>query len=724
MIPAGSYISWLDVQVREQFEGKRWALPARVFARPLELYSGMRLEPKVLEEELISLGYQKTDQFHAPGQYQHNNNTFYIMTRAFQFWDNNEPSRMLEVNFKGNQVSLVGEARPSRKLALVRLEPRLIGKIYPTHHEDRVLIRLAEVPPLLVDALLTMEDRNFYSHFGVSIRGLIRASVENFKAGTWVQGGSTITQQLVKNLYLSPERTLDRKINEAMMALLLEWHYTKEQILEAYLNEVYLGQDGDRAIHGMGMAARFYFNRPVSELKLSEVALLVSLIRAASHYNPRKYPERALNRRNLVLDVMVEQEHITSAEAEAAKATPLGITNEPAETTFPYPAFMGLVQHQLREDYREEDLRSEGLKIFTTLDPFIQKLADEAMVSSLKKLGRRNLEGAMVVTNSANGEVFALANGSNPRYAGFNRPLNAERQIGSLVKVAIYLTALEKIGTYSLTSLLDDSPFRWVDKHTGEVWKPQNYDFRSHGRIPLFRALANSYNLATVRLGSKLGLDKVRETMRRMGIEREFKVYPSMLLGSVTLTPIEVAQMYQTIASGGFRIPLRAIREVLTHDGDPLQRYALSVEQRFDPSAVFLLNYAMQQVVRRGTGRKLGSTFPRDMVIAGKTGTSNDLRDSWFAGFTSELLAVTWVGRDDNKPMGLSGGTGAMYVWAQFMRTVRPESVAPLTPRQVQWRWVDFNSGRSSSGQNAGAIRIPFLSGDNVNARAYFNMEK
>ncbi|OQW93920.1 MAG: penicillin-binding protein 1B, partial [Beggiatoa sp. IS2] len=552
MIPVGSYISWISVQVREQFEGKRWALPARVFARPLELYSGIRLEPKVLEEELKSLDYKLVGRFSGPGQYQRNDNVFFIMTRDFQFWDDNEPSRLLEVQFSGNRVSFVGEARPNRKLTLVRLEPRLIGKIYPAHHEDRILVELAEVPPLLIEALLTMEDRNFYSHFGISIRGLIRASVENAKAGAWVQGGSTITQQLIKNLYLSPERTLDRKFNEAMMALLLEWHYSKEEILQAYLNEVYLGQDGDRSIHGMGIAASFYFNRPVSELKLPEVALLVSLIRAASHYNPRKYPERALSRRNLVLDTMADQGVISPAEAKAAKATPLNITTRPAETVFPYPAFMGLVQHQLREDYREEDLRSDGLKIFTTLDPFLQKVADETMMSTLKKLekgrGIRGLEGAMVVSNSANGEVFALANGKNPYFDGFNRPLNAQRQIGSLVKVAIYLTALEKIGSYSLTTLLDDSPFLWVDKHTGESWRPQNYDFRSHGRVPLFKALANSYNLATVRLGKTLGLDKVRDTMRRMGVEREFKVYPSLLLGSIALTPVEVTQMYQTIA--------------------------------------------------------------------------------------------------------------------------------------------------------------------------------
>lgn len=724
MIPLGYYISKIDVQVREQFEGNLWSLPAEVFARPLELYSGMRLEPGVLEEELNALGYRKVNEVRDIKQYKRRGDVFYIITKPFQFWDDSEPSRRLEVHFQNDQVSYMGEymgeVEPTRKLALVRIEPRSIGKIHPIHHEDRIIIeKLEEVPPLLINTLLAVEDQNFFGHFGISIRGLVRAAVKNFEAGEWEQGGSTITQQLVKNLYLSPERTLDRKIKEAIMAILLEWHYDKETILKAYLNEVYLGQDGDRAIHGMGMAAEFYFDRTVKELKLQDIALLVGMIRAASKYNPRKYPDRALALRNNVLKTMVKENVITPTDALIASATPLGVVNQNTENTSVCPAFLGLVQSQLRQDYREDDLRSEGLKIFTTLDPFVQALADDSMITGLKKLeqshrGARKLEGAMVVTRSDTGEVLAMANGKNPHYAGFNRPLNAQRQIGSLIKVAVYLTALEKTDTYSLTTPLDDSPFAWRISRT-ETWQPQNYDFRSHGRIPLIHALANSYNLATVRLGKRLGLDKIRETMRRMGVEREFTVLPSLLLGSVSLTPVEVAQMYQTVANGGFRTPLRAIREVLTKDGDPLQRYPLSMEQRFDPVAVFLLNYAMQQVVRKGTGRKLGQLFPADMMVAGKTGTSNDLKDSWFAGFTSKMLAVTWVGRDDNLPMGLSGGAGAMYVWTQFMRAVRPESSPLPVPPQIQWRTADFGSGET--------IRIPFVNNRTVNARAYLNTE-
>lgn len=703
LVPSVSYVSMLDVKIREQFEGKRWALPARVYARPLELYSGMRLTPNTFDEELKALGYEKIKTtLSEPGQYRRNSNKFLINTRAFKFWDATDPSRLVQVHFQSNKVSSIRELKPEQQLALLRLEPKLIGKIYPTHNEDRILVRVNEVPDLLIKALIAMEDHNFFNHYGISLRGMLRAFIANFKAGDWVQGGSTLTQQLVKNFYLTDERTLKRKFNEAMMALLLEWHYSKAQILEAYLNEVFLGQDGNRAVHGMGIAAQFYFNRPLAELKLPELALLVSLVRGASMYNPRKHPQRATERRNLVLDKMVERGMLDLADAEIAKSSALGITKKPFGSVFPYPTFIDLVRYQLRQDYREEDLRSEGLQIFTTLDPYIQKVGENSMVRGLKRLEKynrhtSNLEGAMVVTNSDNGEVLAFVNGKNPHYAGFNRPLNARRPIGSLVKIAVYLTALENSRTYSLLSPLDDKPYQWEDQHTGEVWNPQNYDYRSHGRTPLYRALAYSYNLATVRLGMELGLNKIRETLHRLGVERDFKVYPSMLLGSVSLTPLEVSQMYQTIASGGFRVPLRAIREVLNHEGKPLQRYALSVEQRFDAAPVFLLNYALQQAVRIGTGRKVAQKLPSKLVLAGKTGTSNDLRDSWFAGFGSELLTVTWVGRDDNKPMGLSGGSGAMVIWGDFIQKIRPQSLAPITPNSIKWRSIN------------GSTRIPFI---------------
>ncbi|ALG69388.2 penicillin-binding protein 1B [Beggiatoa leptomitoformis] len=713
-IPTAFYISWLDVKVREEFDGHSWALPARVYASPVEIYAGMTLNPDSLVDELKAIGYKESTDMNESGQFYRVGTDISIMTRAFQFWDANEPAQKMRIRFlKDNKVEWIRDESTKKSIALARLEPKMIGKIYPTQNEDRVLVKYDELPPLLVKGLVAVEDRTFFEHNGLSIRGIMRAMVANAKAGDWVQGGSTITQQLVKNLYLNAERTFDRKMNEAVMALLLEWHYSKAQILEAYVNEVYLGQDGNRSIHGMGVASSFYFNKPVEQLKLPEIALLVSLVRAASLYNPRKHPDRAVVRRNLVLDLMAERGVITQADAQQAKGSPLEITDEAQGTVFPYPAFLELVRRQLREDYREEDLRNEGLQVFTTLDPFIQNLAEKAMVDGIKKLAKTNrrfgeLEGAMVVTSSEGGEILALVNGKKTDFAGFNRPLDARRQIGSLVKVAVYLTALEDTRAYSLTSMLNDTPYEWRDRKTGQVWTPKNYDFRVRGRVPLHFALANSLNLATVHLGMELGLEKIRNTLRRMGVERDFTVYPSMLLGSVALTPLEVAQMYQTLASSGFRVPLRSIRNVLTHDAKPLQRYALSVEQRFDSAPVFLLNYALQNAVREGTGRQVAKTLPKELIVAGKTGTTNELRDSWFVGFDSELMTVTWIGRDDNKPMGLSGSSGAMRIWSEFIQSANTRSLAPITPNHVEWRWVD-SAGNWSNRGASGALLVPFI---------------
>ncbi len=709
MIFAGNYISKIDIKVRKQFEGKRWALPARVYSSPLELYSGSVINPNNLEQELKALGYRYAKQLYETGQYQRNKNKFLITTRAFKFWDGTIPPRKIQVSFTGSTVKSITELKTNKSIPLLRLEPRLIGKIYPTHNEDRILVQLKNVPQQLIDAIISVEDRNFYSHYGVSLRGIGRAFFENIKSGELVQGGSTLTQQLVKNFYLTPERTLKRKMNEAIMSVLLEWHYSKEQILEAYFNEVFLGQDGSRAIHGMGMAARFYFNRPLENLKLPQLALLVGLIRGPSVYNPRLHPQTALDRRNMVLDVMVREEKISADEALLAKNTPLNV-NKKASEKFPYPAFIELVRHQLHKDYREEDLHSEGLQIFTTLNPTIQRVGERVMVNGLRKLQKshrkaRNLQGAMVITNVENGEILAFVNGKNSAFAGFNRPLNAIRPIGSLAKIAVYLTALERNNNYSLTTMIDDRPYTWVDRNSGEVWKPKNYDHISHGRIPLYYALSKSYNIATVRLGMSLGLGKIYETLERLGIEREFKAkYPSMLLGSIALSPLEVTQMYQTIASGGFRIPLQAIRAVLEHDGEPLKHYGLEIKKRFEEAPVYLLNYALQQAVRNGTGRRIAKTLPSSMILAGKTGTSNDLRDSWFAGFGGKFLAVTWVGRDDNKSMGLSGGSGAMVIWRDLIASIRPKTPKPQAPNNIRWRVK-------------GSQRIPYIVGNSKNSK-------
>jgi penicillin-binding protein 1B len=715
LVLMAAYVAYLDVTVRARFEGKRFALPARVYARPLELYPGLKLSTGELLSELSLLGYRETARPSAPGSYHWQGQVVDLVSRPFALGEGRQDAMALRVIFDGNGVQAVQRESDGTPLDLVRLDPAQIGGIYPGQNEDRVLVGLKDVPQQVIDALIAVEDNRFYHHHGIDPRGIARA-VFSIITGKGVQGGSTLTQQLVKNFYLTADRTLRRKLTEMVMAVLLEIHYSKEEILETYINEVYLGQDGNRAIHGFGLASTYFFDKPLEQITLPEAALLVGLLKGPAYYNPRRNPKRALERRNLVLAKMAESGFITKNQQLEARSTPLGVIDRPPRGTSPYPAFLDLVIRQLRRDYREEDLRSEGLRIITTLDPRVQGLAEKALAGRLSRLEKSRgekdagLQGALVVTSVHDAEVQAVVGDRIPRYKGFNRALDARRPIGSLIKPVVYLTALEHPRQYTLATLLDDSPL--VMKQAGTTdWKPQNYDKQSHGMVPLRIALINSYNLSTVRLGLALGVAPVMDNLQRLGIDRKLNAYAASLLGANALSPIEVTQVYQTIAAGGFRTPLKAIREVLTADGEPLQRYSLEVEQVADPAPLYLLTTVLQDVVREGTARGLAARLPAELQPAGKTGTTDEFRDSWFAGFTGDRLAVVWVGRDDDQPTGLTGASGAMTVWGDLMAGLDPEPLVLPEPDGIERVWIDPASGLLSDSGCPGAIELPFIAG-------------
>ena len=716
---AAGYVLYLDLRVRHEFEGRRFALPARIYARPLELHVGLKVPEDDVVRELRELGYRAVARQDRSGWYVRNGAELEIAVRPFVFWDGPQPARRLRVSFAEGAVSALADAQGA-EVALARLEPVPIGGIYPTNNEDRLLVRLGEVPKVLVKELIAVEDRNFYTHWGFDPRGIARALLS--LGSGHVQGGSTLTQQLVKNFFLSPERTLRRKAVELVMAVLLELNYSKQEILETYLNEIYLGQDRDRAIHGVGLAAQFYFDKPVQSLTPAQSALLVGLVRGPAYYDPYRHPQRALERRNLVLRETRDEGSISAAQYQAARASGLGLNPRPSTGTTPYPAFVDLVHRQLRHDYDEDDLRSEGLRIFSTLDPRVQAAAEHALSDRLAafdrqgRFGKPGLEGAVVVADPQSGEVQALVGGRDPRYQGFNRALDAERQIGSLFKPAIYLTALEDPTHYTLATPLDDSKFVWQPRHA-EPWRPENYDKQYHGQVPLYLALAHSYNVAAARLGTTLGLDRVFATARKLGIERALPQYPSALLGAANLTPIEVAQMYQTISSGGFRSPLHAIRDVTTAGGQPLKRYPLAVAQAFAPDPMYLLTAGLQDVVREGTAQSLANWLP-PLGVAGKTGTTNEQRDAWFAGFTGGHVAVVWVGYDDNRPARLLGATAALPVWGEMMAALEPEPVAFPQPEDIEQATIDPQSGLLADSSCPGAIELPFVKGSAPQARA------
>jgi penicillin-binding protein 1B len=722
LLPFVAYVTYLDFRITSKFEGKIWSLPSHVYARPLELYVDKALSAKQFEQELKLIGYTRVTTIPTTaGQYRlWDKKHFELISRDFKFGDGMQKGQSLRVDFSYKKISGLYKLFSHDRLSLVRLDPAKIGSIYPTQKEDRKLIKLEDVPKQLVLALLAVEDRRFYQHWGVDPRSIVRAAWANLIAGGTVQGASTLTQQLVKNLFLSPERSLTRKINEAIMSLLLELHYDKALILETYINEIYLGQDGGQGIHGFARASSYYFNVPLKKLSRDKLALLVGLVKGASWYNPRRQPKRALQRRNQVLILMHQQGIISEIKLKQLKARKLSVTARSPRSSNRFPAFIDLVKRQLRDDYDEEDLRSVGLNIFTTIDPVIQLQAEKSVKSRLPSLEKSyakadKLQAAIIVVSPENGEIQALVGDRKPDFPGFNRAVDAVRQVGSLIKPGIYLSALQKSEQFNLASILNDRQLR-LKGGDGEVWSPQNYDRKYKGDILLYQSLMLSRNVPTVRLGLKVGLADIVKTLQALGVKRDVPPYPSMTLGAFNLSPFDVASMYQTFAAKGFHIPLRAIREVLDVNGQPLNRYPLKLKQTLDEKPVYLVNTILHKVTEDGTARSLQKRLATK--VAGKTGTTDDLRDSWFAGFTEDRLAVAWIGRDDNKTTGLTGASGALRLWADLMTQIPLEDLQLDLPEGMESHWIDSVSGGISEQGCQGAVELPFLSGTQPVQRA------
>jgi penicillin-binding protein 1B len=690
------WLFYLDRIITAQFEGRRWTLPAQVYAEPMELYVGQTFGAETLEQELRRLGYTRVDNPKSPGTYRRRGNRFDLITRRFAFWDSTQESQALTIVASKDMIESLRDGG-GEEVPIFRMDPLLIGSIFPIHGEDRVVVTPEEVPQLLPEALKVVEDRKFDTHHGINLGAIIRAAWVNMRAGQIEQGGSTLTQQLVKSYFLDNRRTFGRKIEEAFMALLLEVHFEKRDLMNAYINEIYLGQDGQRAIHGFGLASQFYFGKPLAELQLHEIATLVAIVRGPSYYDPRRHPERVKTRRDLILKLMGDHGLINADEMKAALAKPLGVVRGSSNSSGYYPAFLDLVRRTLRRDYREEDLTEAGLKIFSTLNPYVQSRAEAALKEELERLDKTRkrkdaqLQGVVVVTAPQNGEVIALVGGREAGFAGFNRALDAKRSIGSLVKPVIYLAAIES-GQFHAASIVDDAPIE-VKLANGQVWKPQNISKELYGPVPLVRALAQSLNLATVNLGLQVGLPKVTREFQALGLDREPPQLPSVLLGALDVSPIEVAQLYNPFANGGFSTPLRAVRAVVDAEGKPLQSYALELTPVADPTSVYQIDRMLVQVMERGSGARSRAYLPSGLVVAGKSGTSSDYRDSWFAGFSGSHLAVVWIGYDDNAPTGLTGSSGSLVVWSRLLASIGTTSWNAPLPDDLQETWIDYPTG-------------------------------
>jgi penicillin-binding protein 1B len=707
---AAAWVLHLDRVVTREFQGRLWSVPARVYAAPLDLYIGAPVNANDLEEELRRLHYRSGDPAAGPGIYRRKGPTFELHARRVRFIDELREAEL--VTIRAGNDSIAGLKNPDgTDLPVFRLDPLLVGNVFPVHGEDRIVLSPADVPPLLRSAIKVVEDRRFDEHHGVDLYGILRALAANVRAGRVIQGGSTLTQQLVKNYFLSDEQTVGRKATEAVMALRLEARFSKEDILVAYLNEVYLGQDGQRAIHGFGLGSEYYFAKPLAELDVSELALLVGLVKGPSYYDPRKHADRARVRRNLVLQELADAKLIDAAAEKRAAAMPLGL--RPPGGGY-VPAYLDLVRRDLKRDYAEADLAAAGLAVYTTLDPRAQAAGERALSRQLSRLDAASrtrgshLEGAVVVAEPNSGDVVAVVGSREVGAEGFNRALDARRPIGSLVKPAVYLAALET-GRYNAATMIEDAPIE-LKLGDGSIWAPQNFTHEIYGQVPMARALAESMNLATVRLGLNVGLPQVADALQRLGLETRPTLNPSLLLGTVEMTPLEVVKVYTALANGGFRARLRTVRAVLDEHGSPLKSFKVQVEAAASPAAVYQLDRMLILVTTRGTGRGASARLPPGTIVAGKTGTSSDTRDSWFAGFTGSYLAVVWVGYDDNRVTGLTGAAGALPVWEDTIASLNSASFQPAPPEQVEDRWIGFADGLETTpacSADAVAVAVP-----------------
>jgi penicillin-binding protein 1B len=662
MLMAGIYF---DKKIERRLGGATWTLPAALYARPLNLEVGMQLAQSALVTELKLLNYRPVISVEDVGQFSVNGNHVLIYRRAFEFPDKAESSALVMVNFDNTGISSI-QSEDKMSIKAFRLDPLLLDRLNTAHIEDRVFVPFDKVPDLFIKTLLLMEDRNFYQHNGIAPLAILRAFIANFKAGRTVQGGSTLTQQLAKNLFLTQERSLWRKFQEAYMAVLIDYKYSKDKILEAYLNEVYLAQNGGSGVYGIGLASDFYFARPIDELRIEQMALLVAIIKGPSYYNPRRNPERALERRNLVLRMMLENNYISAVQYRYSAKDSLNLSDAKALNYRANPAFVSLLKRELQHNVPESIRVQSGLSIFTSISPLAQKNVEIAIqkgIERIEKPGQQDLQGAMVIIDRKYAEVLALVSDKDVKFSGFNRALDASRPIGSLVKPAVYLTALGN--GYKFSDILNDKRIVLTNEN-GQRWIPRNYDRIFRGTVTLEEALVNSLNVPTVNLGMEVGLDKVITSLHRMGIEEDIPAYPSLVLGSLSLSPYQVAQMYQAIGMNGAYKPLTIIRSIISNEGQPLYQRSQKALQAFSPESISSLSSALHKVTTQGTARSL-VWRNRGQVFAGKTGTTNDLNDSWFVGFDDDEMVTTWVGKDNNESAELTGSSGALILFSQYM---------------------------------------------------------
>ncbi len=696
-VPYGVYLDW---QLQKGMDATRWQAPTRSYARPLELRNGLQIQRERLEFELREAGLR-------PGSGSQNN-TF---ERQQESWRLTTSGQTYQWRLDNNRVNALRNSKSA--IASLVLPPAPTGLLSPAAGRDRDLVPLERVPGTLLVALQALEDRNFKHHHGVDFRGIARAAWANIRAGEVVQGASTLTQQLMRSLFLNRKQKYSRKLNEVMLALLAERRYDKSEILEAYLNEVFWGQHGNLPVHGVARASRYYFDAQVQALTLEQQALLVGMLRGPSYYNPWQYPERAKLRRNQVLNALYDTGVISQAQRKSLSELPLGIAANPVLESDATPAFAGLAREQLQRNVDRDALTTGSLRVITTMSQWHQRAAEAAVREMLPKIEQANnaseLEAAMVVLNRRSGNLLASVGGRDTDYAGFNRALFARRPVGSIIKPVVFYAALLRPGQYTLASLLDNTVIQ-VPLEDGDVWEPANFSANEPKNLLLYQALSLSANRATARVGMEIGPQNVMRALQELGFQSDVAANPSLLLGAVEMTPLEVAQVFTTLASGGDARGVNAVDKV-TDQGGSLLFQASRVNWEPPSAARYLVLRAMQETVNGGTARSLQNELVRAGGIAAKTGTSNGLRDSWFVAVTDDLVVVTWVGRDDNQEANVTGASGALRITGNFLRRAGFMPLADIAPPGIEAAMIDQQTGTVVGENCRSSIELPFLTG-------------
>jgi penicillin-binding protein 1B len=704
-----AYCWYLSIRIEKRFSGRRWSIPSKIYSDITILYPGQKINLALFNEKLRRLGYREAA--HRPenkGELRVSTSLMEIYLHDFKISSRYKEGIPVQIRFDDNRITSIINSNTGLPLSILELEPEEIMLFFGPNRERRQLVSIDQVPLHVIHAVLAAEDHRFYEHKGLDPRGILRAIYTDLRHGSIRQGGSTITQQLAKNYFLTPKRSLIRKLKELFMSLTMEMMYKKNEILEIYLNEIYMGQKGSEAINGIGEASIFYFGKPVDKLSLAEAATLGGLIRGPNHYSPYVDKDRCKKRRNVVLKAMYEQGWISDEELKTTLPLPVTAVGY-AFYGKKAPYFMDYLSDQLTALYSPQDLSSLGLTVYTTLDTQVQMAAENALNKGLDALEKSNpalsrtdpqkkLQGAVIVMQPKTGYVVAMVGGRNYSESQFNRIAQAHRQPGSAFKPFVYLTGLDK---FTPASTLSNKPKSYeID---GKEWTPQNYTPMMEECVTVREALAKSINLATVDLAMQVGIDHIVNTARSLGFSTTMKPYPSIALGSFEVIPLELARAYCPFAADGvLPFPL-ALKEVLDEHGNILEQRHMSIKEVTTPAKAFIMSSLLQSVVEKGTAsslKEMGITFP----VAAKTGTTNDYRDAWFVGYTPDILALIWVGFDDSAPIYATGSKAALPIWADLMNAL---------PQYVSGEWFRMSPGVvrgmlcSESGQTAMDDRCP-----------------